>query len=178
MSSTVEPFTPGRGVEVTRPGVTVTDFLLLLMAFIWGVNIAVVKYGTLALSPLAYNGVRVAIAAVALLLVAGVMRNTWPSRRDTIALLLLGVLGNGLYQLFFIEGVAHTRAGNAALVLAATPAFVALGGWIARIERIRARGVLGIAVSFAGIAVVIFGAATPIGVGRSTLLGDALVLGG
>jgi drug/metabolite transporter (DMT)-like permease len=178
MSSTVGSLTPGQGVTVTRPGVTVTDLLLLLMAVIWGVNIAVVKFGTLALSPLAYNGVRVTIAAITLLVIGAAMRNRWPTRRDTIALLVLGVLGNGLYQLFFIEGVAHTRAGNAALVLAATPAFVALGGWVARIERIRSRGVLGIAVSFLGIALVIFGTTAPIGVGPATLFGDLLILGG
>src|SRR5687768_11034366 len=132
----------------------VTDVLLLLMAFIWGVNIAVVKYGTLVLPPLAYNGVRVAIAAVALLGIAAAMRDRWPSRRDTIALLLLGLLGNGIYQVLFIEGIAQTRAGNAALVLAATPAFVAIGGWLARIERVRSRAVVGIAISFAGIALV------------------------
>ena len=152
--------------------------LLLLMAFIWGVNIAVVKYGTLVLPPLAYNGVRVAIAAVALLGIAAAMRDRWPSRRDTIALLLLGLLGNGIYQVLFIEGIAQTRAGNAALVLAATPAFVAIGGWLARIERVRPRAVLGIAISVAGIGLVVSGTAAPIGAGRSTLVGDLLVLGG
>jgi drug/metabolite transporter (DMT)-like permease len=154
-----------------------TDLLLLLMAFIWGVNIAVVKYGTRVLPPLAYNGVRVAIAAVALLGIAAAMRDRWPSRRDTIALLLLGLLGNGIYQVLFIQGIAQTRAGNAALVLAATPAFVAVGGWLARIERVRPRALLGIAISFAGIALVVGGTA-PIGAGEATLAGDLLVLGG
>jgi drug/metabolite transporter (DMT)-like permease len=121
--------------------------------------------------------VRVALAAATLILIASAMTSAWPSRRDAIALLLLGVLGNGVYQILFIQGIAHTRAGNAALVLAATPAFVALGGWIRRIERIRMRGVLGIAVSFAGIALVVMGSA-PVGADASTLFGDVLVLGG
>src|SRR5687768_17293683 len=99
MMSSAESIMPGQEVATIRRGVTVTDLLLLLMALIWGVNIAVVKFGTIALSPLAYNGVRVAIAGTALLMIAAAMRNRWPSRRDTIALLLLGVLGNGLYQL-------------------------------------------------------------------------------
>src|SRR5687767_9193405 len=104
MSSSASPMTPASGVAITRPGFTLTDLLLLLMAFIWGVNIAVVKYGTLHLHALAYNGVRVAIAAIALLAIAAWMGQKWPSRRDVLALLLLGVLGNGLYQLFFIQG--------------------------------------------------------------------------
>ena len=169
--------TPASGVAVVRPGITLTDLLLVLMALIWGINIAVVKYGTLHLDPLAYNGVRVAIAALALLAIAAMMRDQWPARRDVLSLLLLGVLGNGLYQLLFIQGIAHTRAGNAALVLAATPAFVALFGWMRGTERIRPRGMAGIAISILGIGLVISGTA-PIGAGASTLLGDALVLGG
>ena len=177
MSSTASILTPERGVPVSRPGVTVTDLLLLLMALIWGVNIAVVKYGTNHLAPLAYNGVRVALAAVALLGIATAMKKPWPRRRDVLALMLLGVLGNGLYQLLFIEGVAHTRAGNAALVLAATPAFVALIGWLRGVERIGRRGMTGIAISVLGIGLVVGGRA-PIGAGTSTLFGDMLVLGG
>jgi drug/metabolite transporter (DMT)-like permease len=169
--------TPATGVAITRPGITLTDLLLVLMAFIWGVNIAVVKYGTLHLAPLAYNGVRVAIAALALLAIAAVMRDKWPARGDVIALLLLGVLGNGLYQLLFIQGIAHTRAGNAALVLAATPAFVALFGWMRGIERIRPRGMVGIAISIVGIGLVVAGTA-PLGAGASTMFGDLLVLAG
>ena len=169
--------TPASGVAVTHPGITVTDLLLLLMAFIWGVNIAVVKYGTLHLPPLAYNGVRVALAAAALLGTAAMMRTAWPPRHDVIRLLLLGVLGNGLYQLLFIQGIAHTRAGNAALVLAATPAFVALFGWMRGIERIRPRGMVGIAISILGIGLVISGTA-PIDAGASTMFGDLLVLAG
>ena len=169
--------TPASGVAVVRPRVTLTDLLLVLMALIWGVNISVVKYGTLHLNALAYNGVRVTMAAVALLAIGSLMGARWPSRSDVLALLLLGVLGNGVYQLLFIQGVAHTRAGNAALVLAATPAFVALFGWMRGTERIRARGMAGIVISMLGIGLVVSGRA-PIGAGASTLLGDALVLGG
>src|SRR5688500_19789593 len=98
MSSTASILAPEREVPVSRPGVTVTGLLVLLMALIWGVNIAVVKYGTNHLAPLAYNGVRVALAAVALLAIASAMKKPWPARRDVLTLMLLGVLGNGLYQ--------------------------------------------------------------------------------
>jgi drug/metabolite transporter (DMT)-like permease len=177
MSSTASILTPEREVPLSRQGVTVTDLLLLLMALIWGVNIAVVKYGTLHLSPLAYNGVRVAIAAIALVGIGAAMGKPWPRRRDVLTLMLLGVLGNGLYQVLFIEGIAHTRAGNAALVLAATPAFVALIGWLRGIERISRRGMIGIAISVFGIGLVVTGRA-PIGAGGSTIVGDLLVLAG
>jgi drug/metabolite transporter (DMT)-like permease len=178
MASTVHGTTvPDRAETRARPGVSLTDLLLLLMALIWGVNLSVVKFGTTVLDPLAYNGARVALAAAALLAVATVRGGTRPARRDAVALLALGALGNGVYQLLFIEGIARTRAGNVALVLAATPAFIALIGRGMRVERVSARGFVGIAASVAGIAMVIFGA-QEVATSRASLMGDALVLVG
>jgi drug/metabolite transporter (DMT)-like permease len=155
-----------------------TDALLLLMALIWGVNFIVVKIGTQLMHALAFNGARVGIAAVALVIVVVTMRERWPSRRDTIALLLLGVLGNGLYQWFFIEGIARTRAGDAALVLAASPAFMAIIGRILGVEQVTRRKVLGIAASLFGMALVVFGSgkADPAQHDVATFAGNMLVL--
>ena len=41
-----------------------TDALLILMATIWAVNFSVIKYAVQVLSPLAFTGIRVAIAAM------------------------------------------------------------------------------------------------------------------
>src|SRR5205085_8084438 len=119
----------------TRPSFGVTDLSLLLMALIWGVNYTSVKFGTTVVDPLAFNGVRVTLAAVSLVIIAQLAtrlfdleRGGWPSRRDTIALLVLGTLGNGLYQILFVEGIARTRAGDAALLISAAPAFIAIIG--------------------------------------------------
>lgn len=161
-----------------RPAFGATDLQLLLMALIWGVNFSVVKYGSGALAPLAYNGIRVALAAVALALVTIAAREAWPRGRDLVVLLALGLLGNGLYQLFFIEGVSRTRAGTAALVLAAGPAFIALLGRLRGTERIRPVGMLGIALSIGGVALVLFGNARSGAEDSTGLLGALLVLGG
>jgi drug/metabolite transporter (DMT)-like permease len=85
-----------------------TDALLILMATIWAVNFSVVKYATEIITPLALAGLRVAIAAVVLLAIAFLQRKPWPPRRDILALLTLGVIGNGLYQILFIEGLSRT----------------------------------------------------------------------
>ena len=34
----------------------------------------------------------------------------WPGKRDLVILLLIGVLGHGLYQYFFVEWLSRTRA--------------------------------------------------------------------
>lgn len=155
--------------------VLLTELMLLGMATIWGVNFSVVKYGTQAMSALAFNGVRVALAAVALFLIAWLSRRPWPSRPVATRLFLLGILGNGLYQLFFVSGVARTRAGDAALVIAATPAFIAVIGHLRGSERITRRAAAGILLSILGIGLVVFGGAAS-NQGDATLVGGLLVL--
>ena len=162
-----------------------TDVSLLLMALIWGVNYTSVKYGTGLLAPLAFNGMRVSLAAVLLVIIAQIATRLtaaeasgWPGVRDTLALLLLGTLGNGLYQILFVEGIARTRAGDAALLLSASPAFIALIGRLRGSERVPARGVLGIALSIIGMGLVVIGTTSTEGSAQSTFAGDALILGG
>jgi len=178
MSSTLidPPQTSANSLVPHRWG---TDALLVVMALIWGVNFIVVKIGAQLLQPLAFNSGRVTIAAVALVLIVLAIREPWPSRRDTVRLLALGVLGNGLYQWFFIEGIARTRAGDAALVLAAAPALMAIIGRMLGVERVTRRKVLGIGASLFGMALVVFGSgktdpATTRDV--ATLAGNMLVL--
>jgi len=172
-----DTITPGRERSTTRPGVWLTDASLVAMALIWGVNFSVVKFGTTLVDPLAYNGLRVALAAVILVAIVLVGGGELPPRRTMAALVGLGVLGNGVYQVFFIEGVALTRASDAALVVAASPAFIAVIGRIRGVERISRRGVAGIALSMLGIGLVVWSSAEG-GDGRSSLLGDLLVLVG
>lgn len=155
--------------------VWVTDLLLLLMAAIWGVNFSMVKYGMRFMEPLAFNGVRVAIAGVALMLVARALRLPLPPRRETLALLGLGVLGNGVYQVLFVEGISRTRAGNAALVMAATPVLIAVLGRLRGVERVHLRGYLGIVLSVGGIGIVMSGTAA-VPTGDASLMGDAFIL--
>jgi drug/metabolite transporter (DMT)-like permease len=155
----------------------ITDASLLLMAVIWGVNFSVLKYGTASFLPLAFNSVRVFLGTVAITAVAlaATRGQPWPSRRVSFTLLGLGVLGNGLYQVLFVEGVARTQAGTASLVLAAGPALIALFGRLRGIERISARGAVGIAASILGVGLVMLGG--PAAAARVGAAPDASVLG-
>lgn len=149
------------------------------MSVIWGVNYSVIKYGTGVVPPLAYNGVRIMLAAVALSIIALLFGGAVPGRRDLLTLLALGALGNGVYQVFFIEGLARTRAGEAALVVGASPALMALLGRVSGIERVTTRGALGIALSIFGVALIVLGrAASGAGATGGSLAGDLLVLCG
>ncbi|MEO8909727.1 MAG: DMT family transporter [Gemmatimonadaceae bacterium] len=162
---------------VAQPALGFTDFLLFTMAVIWGVNFVVVKYATQIFNPVAFTGLRVGTVALFLVIVAIVRGGISLPRRDIIGLLLLGVLGNGLYQLFFVHGVARTRAGDAALIIAAAPAFIALIARMRGMERVKALTLVGIALSMVGVTLVIIGSAASSS-GQSTLLGSALVFFG
>jgi drug/metabolite transporter (DMT)-like permease len=178
---TARPEEPAAAPAFERgaPGASLTDVLLVAMSLIWGINYSVVKYGTGVVAPLAYNAVRITMAAVALLAVVVWTRRPVPPRRDLLTLLALGVLGNGIYQLFFIEGLARSRAGDAALVIAASPAFIAILGRLLGVERISARGMIGIALSLGGMAFVVYGREFGgEGGGDPTLLGNLLILAG
>lgn len=154
---------------------SVTDLLMVCMALLWGVNFIVVKFATGIFAPLAFNGARVLLAVVVLWTIFFVRRADLPSRRDVGQMLMLGMLGNGLYQILWIEGMARTRASDAALLIAASPAFIEIIGWIRGTERTGARGMAGIGLSLGGIALIV--SAAPQGPNSSSLAGNALILG-
>jgi drug/metabolite transporter (DMT)-like permease len=161
-----------------RPGFGATDAGLLLMAVIWGVNFSVVKAGLVEFSPMAFTGIRMALAAVVLFAVAAFVRDTaWPSRHDTMRLLALGLLGNGFYQLLFITGMARTRAGVAALIVAAGPAWIAIMSRLLGRERVARVGWMGIGLQLCGVGLVV-GSTHGFDGGGEVMLGAALIAGG
>jgi len=160
--------------SAAHPAFGLTDVLLFAMAVIWGVNFVVVKYATHIFNPVAFTGLRVGTAATFLVAFAYARGGFTLSRHDVVRLLFLGVIGNGLYQLFFVHGVARTRAGNASLIVGAAPAFIALVARARGMERVKRMTFAGIALSVIGVALVIAGSATSSN-GEATLLGSVLV---
>jgi drug/metabolite transporter (DMT)-like permease len=190
MAVTVQGLAPGRPdarADATSspaagaaplPGVRLTNALLLLMALIWGVNFSVLKVGTRYLAPLALNGLRVALAAAVLGAVAFARRDRAPSRGDALRLAGLGVLGHGVYQVCFIEGLARASASTTALVMAASPAFIGIVGRLRGSERPSRHAWAGIGLQLAGMSGVVLGSAAQASApgGASPVLGPGLVL--
>lgn len=161
----------------TRGKFGLTDLMLLTMATIWAINFSVVKYATRTIPPMAFTGLRVGICALVLLAIVAFQRKPWPSGRDILILVLLGVVGNGLYQLLFVEGVSRTRAGNAALIVAAAPGFIAVASRLRGIERASKRVLSGIALSILGVGFVVLGSSAS-AQGDNTFFGSLLVFSG
>ncbi len=155
-----------------------TDLLLISMTFVWGANFSILKIAFHTLSPLAFNVLRFLIAT--LLFIGILFWQRQPvriARADVWKVIALGIIGHSVYQLFFIEGLAHTTAANASLLMATVPIFVALFSALLHIEYVTLRRWVGITLSFVGIALVTGGNGQPLQLGASHLLGDLLVLG-
>lgn len=127
-------------------------------------------------SPVELALVRFALASVAHAFVLLKLRPSF-ARRDLAGLAGLGVLAVAVNQVLFLAGLALSTPGHAALLYAMTPVFVLLLAWIRGRERATAQKVAGIAIAFAGTAVVLAGRGV-LGLegARSVLLGDVLLL--
>lgn len=170
---------PKQPLLQSQPAPAWPDALLVLTAVFWGVNFSVVKFALAELPPLPFNGLRFAVAASTMLLLAYATGHRFAFRRRHVLYLIgLGLLGNTAYQLLFIFGINLTTADNASLILATVPAWVALMGTLAGVEKVESRGWLGVLLSLGGIILIILGSnrSTHFEFGGATLLGDALIL--
>lgn len=151
-----------------------TELSLVFMAVIWGVNFSVVKYGTQVMEPLAYNALRMSLGCAVLLTLAAWRPATRVTSSDRWRLMALGVLGHCVYQILFISGIARTRAGTASLVVAASPAAVALVARAFGHDKLSSRAAAGLGLSIVGVFFVLGGSVSADGSGH--LAGDLMIL--
>jgi drug/metabolite transporter (DMT)-like permease len=97
----------------------------------------------------------VASAAMALLAVHSGIR--LPQRRDLGAVAVIGLLGFTAYNLALNQGERTVTAGSAALIVNSVPALTALLAAAFLGERLPRRAWLGIAIAFAGVAIITAG---------------------
>ncbi|HEX7474203.1 MAG TPA: DMT family transporter [Candidatus Limnocylindrales bacterium] len=135
----------------------------------------VVKSTIPVLSPVGYAFVRFALAGVVLLAICRWREGSIGiPRRDIVPLAALGFLGFGVYQMLWSTALASTSVGNSALLIGSTPVFTALvaaGIGVDRLDRVK---VLGVAIAFAGVAIVAAGHGLTFDSGA---VGDLLTLG-
>ncbi|NIR43356.1 MAG: EamA family transporter [Gemmatimonadetes bacterium] len=155
----------------------VTYAALAVLIFVWASNFSAVKFALREFEPLAFNGLRFTLASLLLWLVITLRgREARIDRRHWPALIGLGVLGNTIYQVFFVYGIDWTLAGNASLMLATTPVFTTLLSAGFRQERIALMAWSGVALSFVGIVLVVLGGRAAVTFGADTVKGDLAVL--
>jgi drug/metabolite transporter (DMT)-like permease len=154
----------------------VTDLWLLLTALIWGTNYAVTKFALEDFLPLAFSAPRFLIASLcmaAVLFFSG--QGFKVERRHLLPMFLYGVSSVAINQSLFTIGISYTRAGNAALILSTSPIFTALISRFRKHEHFSRRGLFGLFIAFAGIAVIILLGNKEVNF-RESLIGDLLLL--
>lgn len=145
----------------------------LVAVILWGGIYPGAKVGLAEIPPLTFTYLRVVLAALVLAAASTRLRPSPVSHDLTIPLLMAGV-AQASFQLLLIAGLARTTAGTSAVLLAASPLITA--GWLGLTasERIPRRHWIGLAVGFAGVALVVRGAGA--GLDWHHLAGDLFAL--
>jgi drug/metabolite transporter (DMT)-like permease len=130
---------------------------LAVLLLLWSSAFAAIRVGLSAYGPGELALLRFLTASCVLGLVAGARRIRLPRGRDVPVLLLLGGLGITGYHLALNFGEVSVSAGTASLLIASVPLFTALLAMPILGERMRSIGWIGIAVGFAGVALIALG---------------------
>jgi drug/metabolite transporter (DMT)-like permease len=156
-------------------GPALADLGMLAVVLIWGLNFSVTKGAFATFPPLAFTAVRFAIASLVLVVLVRRLEGDAPLPDGALRrLIVLGVVGNTLYQLAFISGLARTTASNSALILAAMPPVTAISAAALGVDPVRPRILAGVAIASVGVALVILAEGAGLGGGR--FAGDLLSL--
>jgi drug/metabolite transporter (DMT)-like permease len=159
-----------------RPVDPVAASLILILCLSWGFNQVAVKLALPEIPPLIQSTIRGAGAAILVALWAKIRGVSLGVQDGT---LMPGIVAGFLFGIEFIliyRGLLLTTATRAVLFVYMAPFFVALGArWFLPAEGLASSQWLGLALSFAGVAVA-FGVPQPASDERS-LLGDAMMIG-
>jgi drug/metabolite transporter (DMT)-like permease len=129
---------------------------MLLAVLFWGGNFTASKIAFTEIPPLAFTAIRFALGTIILWLL---LRWLEPAGQTPPGLwgrmLWLGIVGNTIYQLCFVLGLARTTATNTALLLAAMPTVVTVSAGLLGLETITRRQIFALAMATLGVIVVI-----------------------
>ncbi|MCX2727814.1 DMT family transporter [Thermomicrobium sp. 4228-Ro] len=146
-----------------------------LAVLIWGASFPIVKHGVDSFGPLSFAVLRLIVAIACLVLWLRLRDETLRiARSDWPRLALAGFGAMGIFQIVFLVGMRHTTSTHSALFLNTSPLWALPISWLVERERPRAAGLLGAALGFIGVVLMV---GTPDPTGTATLLGDVLTLG-
>jgi drug/metabolite transporter (DMT)-like permease len=158
---------------------TRTDLLVLSVVLIWGSAFAVIKYASRELPALSFAALRLLIATGSVLLWGLLVEGRSVlviDRRDWARVVVVGLIGIGVYQVLFHQGISYTSASNSSLLAGTSPIWTVLIAARWHQERIVPLQIVGILLSFAGLTLVIAAGNTDMGVSWQTVRGDVLTL--
>ncbi|HEX5807435.1 MAG TPA: DMT family transporter, partial [Anaerolineales bacterium] len=150
----------------------------LFAVIVWGASFIATKVALQDISPITIVWLRFFMGVVILGMAVILRRQfTLPDKKEWAYFALLGFLGITFHQWLQSNGLQTSEAGTTAWIVATTPVFMALLGWLLLKERLGWIRYLGILLAFLGVLVVVskgdFGS---ISVGRFGAPGDVLIL--
>jgi len=95
---------------------------------------------------------------------------------DWSRLIVLGLLGNLVYQLLFIFGLNRTFSANSAVMLGTIPIWVAVLSHLSGAEKMSRFKAVGVALAFTGVLLILLGKPERISLSSETFTGDLLTL--
>ncbi len=130
---------------------------LLLTALFWGGTFIAGRILAAEVGPFSGAFLRFLVAGSALALVLGLREGLRPpgGRAAVRQVLLMGLTGVFLYNVFFLLGLQRIEAGRAAVLIANNPIGIALGAALFFGERMNAGKIAGILISVLGALTVI-----------------------
>jgi len=160
-----------------KASLSVVDSLLFFVVIVWALNFTVIKLALQEIPPFAFNALRFIGCTIFFSIYYHFFVGDYGfMKKHFWRLLFLAIIGNTILQILFIKGVDLTSAGNASLMYATVPIFVALLSFSLKYERVYYLTWIGIIISFFGIILILSNSEESIGFSRSSLTGDILIL--
>jgi drug/metabolite transporter (DMT)-like permease len=128
---------------------------LIAMSALWGASFPFLRIAAPALGPWVTAGLRVSLAALTLSLLMRILRNPWPPRNAWLRLSFVSLLTVVLPFVLFNYAALVLPAGYSAVLNATAPHFGVIGAALAGEERITSRRLLGCALGFVGVALLV-----------------------
>ena len=138
-----------------KPSRFTGDAVMVVTTMLLGSSYPFAKDVLAVMSPLLYSASRYLVAGVFLLAVVALMRRPLAlPRRDWVPMVVLSLVGVGLFQACWGLAMARTPPSVGSIVMTTTTAFSAILAWFGG-RRLPALGWAGIATAFAGVVVVV-----------------------
>ncbi len=150
----------------------------VLAVIAWGASFVATKVALRYVSPVTVVWLRFAMGVI-VLGIAVVLRNQFalPARRDLVYLAFLGFLGIAFHQWLQSTGLLTAQATTTSWIVATTPVFMGLLGWMILGEKLVSLQILGVALAAFGVLLVVSkGDFAAIAAGRFGTVGDFLIL--
>jgi drug/metabolite transporter (DMT)-like permease len=128
---------------------------LIALSALWGGSFPLLRIASPALGPWLLAGLRCVLAALVLAVLMHVLRQRWPARTAWPRLAVLSLLTVVAPFVLFNWAALVIPAGYSAVLNATAPLFGVLAAAAAGEERLSGRRLLGCAIGFAGVALLV-----------------------